>query len=304
MLRGDWYRQPPFIIPLLLLVGAVALSVTQSGQQYHAADHYEQSPSHAGENPAGAIQPASGDIPASETDKNQPQAEIQPSERHLFWSDTWAQWIMAIGTVATVGLVAWTVVVTKRMLKEAEDAADAARDAVTVTQEMGEAQTRAYMSANTAKIYRTSKPDDDNIFKFTIRIEIKNTGHSPALNIFGAADAACKSHLELSGVVENKAKISALRTVLAGGNAITENIHFSEMTKPDVKNIIMGQRVPLRVVGFARYDDMFGGVWRLDYAFYLAEQDDLTLLGRGEAYDLAVAESGNSFARIDKKPAK
>lgn len=258
MFRGNWYRQPPFIIPLLLLVGIAALSVTHGGQNYHAANHYEQSSRHAGENPAGAIQPPSGDIATGEADEHNPQAEIQPSERHLFLSDTWAQWLMALGTIATVVLVTWTVLVTRKMLKEAEDTATAARDAVDVTRVIGEKQVRAYVAFDLS-----SFPDTISIKeKPNIRIGISNSGQSPAIQlciqsglnpcpltllipndpdvVFRAdgKDKAAKSTIPAGGTYFTGASCSQTPSELLGGNPkINKYVFIGQVTYLDVFDI-------------------------------------------------------------------
>ncbi|WP_291764129.1 hypothetical protein [Maricaulis sp.] len=151
-----------------------ALSITKGGEHGRATDHHEQSSSHAGENPSSAVQSPSRDISASETDENDPQAEIDRSERFWWFGDSIAQWLMTAGTMATVGLVAWTVLVTRKMLAAAEITAEAAIETVRVTRKIGRAQTRAYLSVVGARFEL-----EYGLLHCIVRV--KNFGNSPAL---------------------------------------------------------------------------------------------------------------------------
>lgn len=108
-----------------------------------------------------------------------------------FAGDTIAQWIMSIAGIAATGvsiaaliLIAKTLDATReaaeytgKAVKVAEDANAAARDAVGVTREIGQAQIRAYMSIPECNI---GMPNPPNI---TFHFWMKNSGQSPARNV-------------------------------------------------------------------------------------------------------------------------
>jgi hypothetical protein len=86
-------------------------------------------------------------------------------------SDTLAQWIMTVFTIAAVVFVALTYIVTRRM---AEDSKAVVRD----TREIGEKQVRAYVSVQSA--YGQSIPGENGT---RLVVVLKNTGASPAFGL-------------------------------------------------------------------------------------------------------------------------
>ena len=104
--------------------------------------------------------------------------------RRLFAAeDTLAQWIMAFFTVVIAGLtgvalcyIKKTADVTNRTLEEASKTAEAAKETVVVTREMGQAQTRAYLSIKSAKF--TIQKD-----AILYRVKIENSGQTPAYDV-------------------------------------------------------------------------------------------------------------------------
>lgn len=79
------------------------------------------------------------------------------SNNSLFWGDGVAQWVMAITSILALGVSAWAVwlvrrslVLTREAVEAAVRSADLADKAITVTREVGEAQSRAYINVKEA----------------------------------------------------------------------------------------------------------------------------------------------------------
>ncbi|MBI1235730.1 MAG: hypothetical protein GC188_03500 [Alphaproteobacteria bacterium] len=238
------------------MVGLAALSATQSGQQYHTADHYEQSSRHTGENPAGAIQSATSDIYARETHENNPQSEIDRPERFWWFGDTVAQWIMAAGTIATVGLVTWTVLVTRKMLKEAEDTARAARDAVDVTRDIGQKQVRAYLEIESVVLL---EPDDLVGTATNLKVTIRNTGQSRASEIIATY---CMKPITGGDNIEGRIHFQAIG---AGRSRTEETLISNKKLLDSVKLKGTDSRVSTLYV-HASYKDVFSDQDVADFA--------------------------------------
>lgn len=90
----------------------------------------------------------------------------------LFWGDGVAQWVMAITGIVALGVSAWAVWLVRRSLVLTREAVAAAEGAVAVTREMGEAQTRAYLTVagGTAVFKGGTEPE--------VLIRIKNAGNA------------------------------------------------------------------------------------------------------------------------------
>ena len=99
------------------------------------------------------------------------------------WEEGYAQWVMAIFTVVIAGLtgvalcyIKKTADFTNKTLAEASKTAEAAKETVTVTREMSQAQTRAYLSCIGARCWLA----DRHLF---VECTVKNYGQSPAMNV-------------------------------------------------------------------------------------------------------------------------
>lgn len=99
-------------------------------------------------------------------------------------SDPWArrdaiaQIIMAIASIATVGLLWITIRLTRETLKEAANATKAAQDNIKATERIGYAQTRAYLAVIEPTLIIKNR---GNHIVFKVFFRIFNAGQSPAL---------------------------------------------------------------------------------------------------------------------------
>lgn len=110
-------------------------------------------------------------------DENAAGVESAPYLGLFTPSDTFAQWIMAILGVVATGISAWAVVLVRDTLDETRRAVKAADDAVVVTREIGQAQTRAYVHIES--VFLSYEFGLHPNFSVTIR----NVGGSPAMRV-------------------------------------------------------------------------------------------------------------------------
>lgn len=96
------------------------------------------------------------------------QRALEDANRRIAEAAEWQTWIIGIGTLAIVATLVLTFVTNKT-----------ARDAVKVTQAMGQAQVRAYISWGGSRI-GIKLSDGKNTSGFIFIPMVKNTGRSPA----------------------------------------------------------------------------------------------------------------------------
>lgn len=101
------------------------------------------------------------------------------------WRAPYTEWIMAVLTLAAVGVSYRAVVLLRRTLIETRKANEAAREAVAVTREIGERQTRAYLQFERASINVIFISEESGIERYNVRVEgaLVNRGASPATSI-------------------------------------------------------------------------------------------------------------------------
>ncbi|MDX8446572.1 hypothetical protein [Mesorhizobium captivum] len=106
-------------------------------------------------------------------------AVIRPSlwETYTTPTDTYAQWIAAIAAFASVGVSIWAVRLVGNTLVVNRRATEAAEDAVAVTREMGEIQTRAYLTVTGGAVVYFGSRDPQ------VYLKIRNAGNSPAFDV-------------------------------------------------------------------------------------------------------------------------
>lgn len=120
---------------------------------------------------------------ARPTNPQQPPAGGQ--QNSFFW-DSAAQWLMAVITIPTLGLILWTLLVTKEMLSEARKGSVAALRGVQATETFGRLQLRPYVTIEPTGIRFIAPPEAFDPTEFlTIRVflEIANMGTTPAYNL-------------------------------------------------------------------------------------------------------------------------
>lgn len=96
-------------------------------------------------------------------------------------NDTLAQWLMTLFSFLATVVSVWAVTLLRETLLETRNAVKSADDAVSVTREIGEAQTRAYIEFEAREFIPVfGNPNIDMPTGFRFRLIIKNSGQTPA----------------------------------------------------------------------------------------------------------------------------
>ena len=225
-----------------------------------------------------------------------------------FWWDTAAQWIMAFFAFLGVGLSGWAVVLLKGTLSatrdavtEAKNATNAAQDSVGITREIGQAQSRGYLTAKEAKF-------SSDVNHAACQICIENTGQSPAeiLEIIGTL----KVHkLGPDGEPDPKERYELLtsdllpRLSISGRSQANTAIFWDAANQPDfadAMNIIRGGKpffVDVRVV----YSDIFQETHEIHLRVTTLNDDSIYDRFEGNATHRAgVGIRSHTYKRIQK----
>lgn len=197
MFGSDWVKHAAIGLAagLLLFAPVLGALAAKNGEQYEARSNQ------AGDTPApeprGAVKPSNSNAGADEErDAGQRQSQHASTPRYWFFGDSLAQWGMAAITGVATALLWLTLIQTKRMLKEAEATAQAARDTVRVTRDIGQKQVRAYLGvrnvsvvfpdvAEMGRLRANGKAVNPHFF-----FQFANSGQSPARAIRYCTEAA------------------------------------------------------------------------------------------------------------------
>ncbi|MDP1700431.1 MAG: hypothetical protein Q8L53_05645 [Aestuariivirga sp.] len=117
---------------------------------------------------------------------------VASSDNFHPWRDTYAQWLMALFSVAATGVSIWAVRLLRSTLRETQAATQATVEANEVARVIGRSQVRAYLSVSDMILNFS----DDGI---VARVDIKNSGQSPAFKVI------VKGRIHV-GTIENLAK--------------------------------------------------------------------------------------------------
>ena len=106
---------------------------------------------------------------------------VSTADDFSFWEDPFPQWVMATFTIFATGISWLAVIYLKDTLRETRRAVKAADDAVTVTGDIGRAQTRAYLTCVEARLVAPANVTGNRTY--WIEPRIVNSGQSPAMDI-------------------------------------------------------------------------------------------------------------------------
>lgn len=187
----------------------------------------------------------------------------------VYAEDTLAQWIMAVFAIVATGTSIWAVLLLRNTLVATRDAVRSADDAVTVTRELGEAQTRAYVHVESAEL-RWGNPKGEHP---RVTFTAINTGQTPAkwfechatfftrkLTKEGFyAENITFDDLDLTGITAHR------WNALGGGRELT----FTAASKSaNVARSSYGRTdVSLDVAGILRYETFFGEIFETEFWF-------------------------------------
>jgi len=214
---------------------------------------------------------------AEAAERSEQQAE-ECEARVREWSDLSAQWQSAraainmaraarnqitwtileiVALLATVGVGVWAILAARaasnRDFKLLKKQVDDGRREADVTQQIGQAQVRAYLSIANAKVRVAEVPDKDGVWfsGFEIEFTIKNSGQSPArsLNIEargiyclepGDLGVSCRDERSIEDVTANSERPTgiSLRTALRQSDrALNDVSSFSVELKVEGKDV-------------------------------------------------------------------
>lgn len=206
-------------------------------------------------------------------DERQDSNERLPiGERYIEWRDTFAQWLMAAFGVLATGISIWAVFLLKQTLRATRDAVAEARSATTaaersvdVAQEIGKAQTRAYLAAHKAILHDLNAGRD-----FAFEIIIKNFGQTPAykVNIFSGLKVL---KADLDKVPSIKMQITRTNDIYPG-QEVFFTITGNPKAWPMMRGLVNSGSYDLFVVGEVTYCDAYGNEGKNGFRFWMPDQ--------------------------------
>lgn len=329
MFEPKWYSKPPFGTPIIIAALLIAVTI-YAGDNQQTQDTDRQRADHAGHHPSEVIETPRSDVSARERHEEQPTAENETGNGLIVLTDTLAQWLMMIGTLATVGLVGWTLHVTRGLLKEAHSASKAAADSVEVTRlmllesekataaalstvdvtrTMGEAQTRAYLSAKELQVQRfpaakspigtvSQKPEQ---WAARVFLQVNNSGNSPAIGYRGAIEFGTWTQAEAEQRVVNTDEHGGLEVIFPGSPIVIQGWFPAAFSADNIDTVfgeLSGRR--LWVKGTLEYRDVFGKFWRVEFLKYLRDPQRLKDVKDGIGLALNAHSVGNEYREIEK----
>jgi len=188
------------------------------------------------------------------------------------WSDTYAQWLMALFSVVATFVSIWAVRLLRDTLGATRDAVRAADDAVKVTREMGEAQVRAYVSINKLSIYEFTESG------FKVGLEVNNFGASPAKEFRIWAQIFFRQNPDID---EIKFTINRRQSLTVIGAGMPYRVSWGQRLPVHItKDLILQRALYIVVAGKFSYRDVFGKRRRGTFRYFL-DPDNLNESGVG-----------------------
>jgi hypothetical protein len=209
------------------------------------------------------------------------QRDLMAQESSALWG-FWIAVIALFQLVATaIGLVLIkrTLDATREAVQEAGDATEAARQAVSETSRVGEAQTRAYLSVVQASFHVNRPTRPTEALAFELALKFNNSGGTPAVNVSyfcearlstwkGSEDPPNFGIVPFQQFVTNKppGKTSEVHATCFGvAPRWSEYIAASEKVTGDTP---FGQMPTLIICGVVFYEDVFGKTFRSQFGFF------------------------------------
>ena len=200
-------------------------------------------------------QPHSADVKANQN-ADVAQRVASSNDFHP-WRDTYAQWLIAVLSVAATGVSIWAVRLLRRTLQETQKATRTAR-------EIGEAQVRAYISVSEGRIDLSVS---DFLLLGHVEINYTNKGQSPAFHVIFDLGLTVieKPNLifpEEGDVKQYSCQIPSqiVLTVAAGKTETFRQAILKSSVPNEWRENIAAGRVRLLVNGTLRWTDVFNVV--------------------------------------------
>lgn len=166
--------------------------------------------------------------------------------------DTLAQWIMAAFAVFATGVSILAVVLLDQTLTATRNAVKSADDAVEVTREMGQVQSRAYVSAKDGMVTGFSREGPVEVV-----VSIANTGNTPARRVRCQMGVGYVPDVQRTPAHLQRIQITSQLDVGSGEachiKSVLDHAGFLE-----VYDRLMNQELFVLATGIIRYRDVFG----------------------------------------------
>ncbi len=215
------------------------------------------------------------------------QSDLNAQWEMAYWAEKmfWATVIQAFFAAIGIGFIWRTLHWTKKAVKEASAATGVARDAVNITKDTAHSELRAYVGVPKAEIaFPNGRPDEQ--WLPTIKLEIRNSGQTPARNVQISSTIAIvdRGGVPSDPVTEEPKNMGYLgpgQSIFHG--RIPQRLRWI-IEKPSLQN---GSRV-MFVYGRITYRDAFDKFRWTDFKFYLLVDDEGLVDD-----DFSVCEDGN-----------
>lgn len=174
----------------------------------------------------------------------------------------WALGMLVVSTLMMLvsALGVWWI---RDTLNETRRAVKAADDAVTATRDIGEAQTRAYVSQlNISSDFHKSAAGVDCV---AFIMHWQNTGNSPAMKLANFVKVqtlnTSTEHLQVENFLERPAISDAIRQIPAGGNI--NSMSAPLLIEGHLAGWLAGQK-DLLIWSRCEWEDVFGRRWFIE----------------------------------------
>lgn len=198
------------------------------------------------------------------------------------WQAANAAWAAVVLTVIGIVLIWLNLVVARKAVEHAGEGTKAAQDAVAVTRDLGMVQVRAYIDIHKSQIIEFEAGKN-----FVAKIEITNTGQSPAKNMAAIFTVYCVSNDVGKGLAPEQLRPSASRTNIGARSGAMITARLNRPLREDEITPIRVEDLGVFVVGCIEYEDVFGQPQFVTYKAVC--QGHTAKVGEG----LAICEDGN-----------
>ena len=218
----------------------------------------------------------------------------------MFWASAFSAIVSAIATV----LIFLTLKATNKALVAARDANKSARDAVDVTQRIGEQQLAAYVTVEKAKVTRISETWNMG-FQITGGLEAVNSGQTPAFDLQILTMFRWMTEEEIRK--ERIEKVATSKGVLGSGmtRAVSQVVKVSatsaEMTAYKAANKTLWFK------GVLIYRDIHDQWWQHDFCWFFRDPDRIGISvdadnpdGRVMEFGMSAFVEGNTLRKIEQ----
>ena len=218
--------------------------------------------------------------PPSQVDKG-----VKVWKIFITWSDSLAQWFMAIGGLVATGVSIWAIFLLRATLKatrdavtEAEMGSAAAREANEIARDTARRELRAYVTVEVAKLqtFEVGK-------RISAQLKINNVGTTPMYKAFqisgigmGPYPYPDEETAWATMTIEDARKNYPIKQFYLGRSGNLEKESGFVMSEEDRNAILSGDR-RVYIYGSLFYDDIFEQTHRTTFCWYWAGDQTATM---------------------------